>query len=467
MAVLDSVAPPDLGDLAQRLDVARRNLPNLRRRLQGMSEAVFHGREVAAYRMSYNSAEATAKREQVRASLDAARAALAAAQTNVDRAARLLEIEAKASEIAASLSVLVEHGEALGLHDDHCPLCAAHRTSAEFGAGIALARLRIDSLAAGVNAARDALVEARGLAVERAQIAAEAESDWAAQEQQLATLRAREQAQVELFEQYGLDIKFVTDLDGLERQAAIERDRLIELERSLNALEASQAVGRLTAVDSRVAIFRRQVEVAADELARAQSAVATAKSLEKSVRRSAGEIVDERLALISPLLNELYQRLRPHSDWRSIEYSIRGDIRRFLSLKVGNDLNPQFVFSSGQRRAAGLAFLLSVHLARSWAKWDSLLLDDPIQHIDDFRALHLVEVLAAFRQSGRQIVCAVEDEALADLLCRRLLSTEEQPGRRFTIDTGLKGSADVTERIEIMPMPVGVLRQASSQRATG
>jgi ABC-type cobalamin/Fe3+-siderophores transport system ATPase subunit len=96
-----------------------------------------------------------------------------------------------------------------------------------------------------------------------------------------------------------------------------------------------------------------------------------------------------------------------------------------------------------------------------------LLLDDPIQHIDDFRALHLVEVLAAFRQSGRQIVCAVEDEALADLLCRRLLSTEEQPGRRFTIDTGPKGSADVTERIEIMPMPVGVLRQASSRQATG
>jgi len=253
----------------------------------------------------------------------------------------------------------------------------------------------------------------------------------------------------------------------LEREASMERNRLVELERALNALDASRAVGLLTSIDARVSALRRQVDATADELARAQSAVATAKSLEKSVRRSASEIVDERLALISPLLNELYQRLRPHSDWKSIEYSIRGDVRRFLSLKVGNDLNPQFVFSSGQRRAAGLAFLLSVHLARSWARWNSLLLDDPVQHIDDFRALHLVEVLSAFRQAGRQVVCAVEDEALADLLCRRLLSTDEQPGRRFMIDTGPNGIAGVTAKVNIPPMAVGVLRHATDQQAVG
>jgi ABC-type taurine transport system ATPase subunit len=173
------------------------------------------------------------------------------------------------------------------------------------------------------------------------------------------------------------------------------------------------------------------------------------------------------LARISPLLNELYQRLRPHANWRTIDYSIRGDVRRFLSLKVGNDLNPQFVFSSGQRRAAGLAFLLSVHLARPWARWQTLLLDDPVQHIDDFRALQLVEVLAALRQAGRQVIVAVEDEALADLLCRRLLSTAEQNGRRITIDYGIRGAADVVARLEIPPMEAGVLRQVDSIQAVG
>ena len=188
------------------------------------------------------------------------------------------------------------------------------------------------------------------------------------------------------------------------------------------------------------------------------AAVTSAREIERSVKRVSAEIIDERLAQISPMLNELYQRLRPHADWRTIDYSIRGDVKRFLSLKVGDGLNPQFVFSSGQRRAAGLAFLLSVHLARAWTPFRSLLLDDPVQHIDDFRALHLVEVLAALRLDRRQIICAVEDPALADLLCRRLVSTINEPGRRYDIDFGPDGATSVLSTADVPPMPVGVLR---------
>ena len=79
---------------------------------------------------------------------------------------------------------------------------------------------------------------------------------------------------------------------------------------------------------------------------------------------------------------------------------------------------------------------VSVHLARAWTSWRTLLMDDPVQHVDDFRALHLIEVLAALRLGGRQVVCAVEDEALAELLCRRLLSSSESIGRRYNLDIG-------------------------------
>ena len=88
----------------------------------------------------------------------------------------------------------------------------------------------------------------------------------------------------------------------------------------------------------------------------------------------------------------------------------------------------------------------------------SLMLDDPVQHIDDFRALHLVEVLAALRLEGRQIICAVEDPALADLLCRRLVSTPTEGGRRIDIGFGPVGAKSVVIDREINPMPVGVLR---------
>jgi hypothetical protein len=95
---------------------------------------------------------------------------------------------------------------------------------------------------------------------------------------------------------------------------------------------------------------------------------------------------------------------------------------------------------------------------KGWTPLRSLLLDDPVQHIDDFRALHLVEVLAALRLDGRQIICAVEDPALAHLLCRRLVSTVDKPGRRYDIDMGPEGATSILTGADVPPMPVDVLR---------
>jgi ABC-type lipoprotein export system ATPase subunit len=128
-----------------------------------------------------------------------------------------------------------------------------------------------------------------------------------------------------------------------------------------------------------------------------------------------------------------------------------------LNFVVGDGRNPQFLFSSGQRRAAGLAFLLAVHLSRPWCRWQSLLLDDPVQHVDDYRALNLVEVLAAIRRSGRQVVVAVEDAALADLLCRRLRSSRTEPGRRYDLAHATDGSATVDIVLDILPLPLEAL----------
>ena len=163
-----------------------------------------------------------------------------------------------------------------------------------------------------------------------------------------------------------------------------------------------------------------------------------------------------------PLLKELYRRLRPHADWTEINSDFGGKVRGSLNFTVGEGRNPQFLFSSGQRRAAGLAFLLAVHLSRPWCHWRTLLLDDPVQHVDDYRALNLVEVLAAIRRSGRQVVVAVEDSALADLLCRRLRSSSTEPGRRYDLGYGADGSAKIVAMFDVLPLQRDALRLAAA-----
>lgn len=458
LATVAAAVPNAPTEMIARLDAARGALADGRARTARMAEAVEAGRKLLALQQTFNASDAVVVRENAKAKLETAREAKNLADTAVSAAEALLKREEDADTVAASLAILVEHGESLGIHEDHCPLCAAHRTSEEFAAGVAAARRRISSLASGVQDARKRLATASDEARTRSVAFATAEADVAVHQAEERILRDAEQTQAAFFERWNIDRSFLNDPDGLEGHLEANRDRLINVERALLVLEASQSISRMASIQKTIEGLREELDKLADAVNHSKAALSHARDIERSVKRVSAEIIDERLAQISPLLNELYQRLRPHADWRTIDYNIRGDVRRFLSLRVGDGLNPQFVFSSGQRRAAGLAFLLSVHLARAWTPLRSLLLDDPVQHIDDFRALHLVEVLAALRLDRRQIICAVEDPALADLLCRRLVSTTDEPGRRYDIDLGPEGTTNVLTAEDLPPMPVGVLR---------
>jgi DNA repair exonuclease SbcCD ATPase subunit len=203
-------------------------------------------------------------------------------------------------------------------------------------------------------------------------------------------------------------------------EAQREREAAFSLETVLGALESAAAVETVSELEQQVAAAQRSSDEAEALLALTRAAEERVKMGVAGIRRGVNELVEERLAALAPLLQSLYARLRPHVDWQEVHYLLRGEVRRFLSLRVGDNMNPRFMFSSGQRRAAGLAFLLAVHLSRPWCRLDTLIMDDPVQHIDDYRALHLVEVLTGIRRAGRQVICTVEDPALAQLLARRL-----------------------------------------------
>ena len=219
-------------------------------------------------------------------------------------------------------------------------------------------------------------------------------------------------------------------------------DRVLDLERDLEVIKTSSVS-------------------AEKQLAKARRVEEQIKEASATLKRIGAEAVEERLAAIRPLFTELYLRLRPHTDWKTVSYAVRGDVRRFLSLRVDEDLNLKFLFSSGQRRATGLAFLISVALSRPWCRFRTLVLDDPIQHVDDFRAVHLVETLAAIRTMRYQLVCAVEDPALAELMTRRLRSSYQETGTLIRMRYVSGDGAQIEEVREITPFEVVIVAQAS------
>lgn len=328
-----------------------------------------------------------------------------------------------------SLALLREHGGKIGLRNGVCPLCGSVVSSQEFEAHLkdlyetvrrgseTLAGLiredsevdrEYESIRLEVNKLNTALVEARGLSETL--------------DMQLSALATEAQ-------QVG------TTLDAASLAAEIHRcsETIASLNEDLTVVDAYAAIHRVTELTELLRSAQQSAAAAEKQLSTILRAQSTTQEVADAAKRVSNEIVRERLAFLKPLFLELCDRIRPHSEWPDIDFLLRGDVRPFLSFMIGDGMNPRFVFSSGQRRALGLAFLLAVHLSRGWCKLETLISDDPIQHVDDYRALYLVETLAALRMLGRQIICTVEDPALADLLCRRLRSNSTEPGIRIDL----------------------------------
>jgi chromosome segregation protein len=383
------------------------------------------------------------------------------AAAHLDTARRLEQAEQEQDLFAAHLAALVEHGGAIGLQDGHCPLCDAVRTNADFDRALAATRARLVDRGSR-------LVEARASVATALTASTAVDNTIAAIQKQLADANARRQAYEgnlarvqEVYSRRGF--KAAADDPKLAQTLLFaEQEALVRLERALAILESSGAVERVASLESRIAALRKQNEMEAAKLGAVERGIELARQIDAAAKTVANEILTEQFDTVMPLLKELYRRLRPHANWSEIESDFGGKVRGSLNFVVGDGYNPQFLFSSGQRRAAGLSFLLAVHLARPWCEWTSLLLDDPVQHIDDYRALNLVEVLATVRRTGRQVVVAVEDNALGELLCRRLRSVTGDLGRVYELRVSNSGSSAIAQDREIYPMPHLVLRPAKA-----
>lgn len=412
---------------SQLSDLARHRLAAITLEIETLRSLIAGYASFESARRSLPDAEERASEASVTATLAQLRYDDAVNALSASTVATLLSTQAR------QLENLVELGRQLGLNDGHCPLCASGVSHDEFSHGLDQAL----SIAKGLDS--QAVEQAQK---ERGRDAALREAQTTEQDFLKATAER---------DQLATSIKdFETRLvvTSLENATAAEMEsRLVKVEtdqqsiasdlRVFDTLSIDRVITRVTGEQSAATDRVRSAEV---RLGRARTAETRAKSIYDAARRAAAETLQLRLDRVIPLMSELYKRLRPHPIWSDIEYSVRGDVKRFLTLKVDGGVNPQFVFSSGQRRATGLAFLLSVNLSIAWSKWHSILLDDPVQHVDDFRTVHLSEVLAQLCTSGRQVICAVEDSALADLMCRRLPSTVSSPGKRISLGADATGA---------------------------
>jgi chromosome segregation protein len=449
-------AVPNSGDKTSAAG-ARGMVADRRAALSSFNRARARSAELSTQRVRVRSDAFTREVTAAEAQLQQAENLRNANLQRVGLAQRLVDAEEESDVQGVHFAALLEHGSALGLQAGHCPLCDAVRTDAQFIVALNAIRTNLAGRAERLSAVNEALRNAQAeLGSDQTKLA-NATEYLDSLRAELAAVDAADTALREDYNDAGFADVPIDDLKLAETRAASEQQRIVSLERAALIIGASTAVERVSSLEGQIARRREQIDRILVVISDAENAVELARQIDSAARSLSNEILVEQFETVMPLLKELYQRLRPHADWDEIDADFGGKVRGSLNFSVGEGRNPQFLFSSGQRRAAGLAFLLAVHLSRPWCRWQSLLLDDPVQHVDDYRALNLVEVLAAIRRSGRQLVVAVEDAALADVLCRRLRSSQTEPGRRYDLNHDVDGSAKFEAVLDILPLPAKAL----------
>jgi chromosome segregation protein len=445
--------------LTERIEAVRGAIVDKRESLQELESARLRSVAIQEELRFFDSEAGHREIKVAEVALETAERASVLAQQNLQTAIQLDAAVRESDEHAAHMAALLEHGAALGLQEGHCPLCDAVRAGGEFERALAGVRTQLAAMGDRLRASSRAVEEARSVALKADDDLLLARQRREELENRQKQLEAENSAIQAIYVRHDFNVPAELPLEA-ERTLVQEQQMLVQLERALLILESSGAMDRVRILESRIATLRTTVDQEVANLSAAEKALEAARQIDASAKTVANEILAEQFDTVMPLLQELYRRLRPHSEWKAIEVEFGGRVRASLNFNVEGGRNPQFLFSSGQRRATGLAFLLAIHLSRRWSRWQSLLLDDPVQHIDDYRALNLVEVLSAIRRTGRQIIVAVEDGALADVLCRRLRASIGDFGRRFDLRTSKTGSAEISATEDVHPLPREVLQLA-------
>lgn len=255
------------------------------------------------------------------------------------------------------------------------------------------------------------------------------------QQTQIEQLRTRQQDWVDACSTLtgGIGSLRPTDFQGVRdgNESALEALRRAAMEVERASREATSALSVLE-LSRKIENQRAHVDELTADLERLSISVATAnkeadeaRTLARATTQAITNITRQRFELLAPLVAEIYSRLDPHPAFTRLDYDLEVYYQRPradpIVIDEENDIraDPLLIFSSSQMNVVALTFFLAMNWSSGSAALPFLLLDDPLQAMDDINALGFADLCRHIR-AERQLVVATHDRRLGGLLERKL-----------------------------------------------
>jgi DNA repair protein SbcC/Rad50 len=246
-------------------------------------------------------------------------------------------------------------------------------------------------------------------------------------------------------------------IDFRSRSQQIEKRTT--LLRELN--ELAESVGLLAtclATEDEIGKLRTQREVVqkesrltSGELKRNELWERHLRELRAHVQKVRGEVENWKLRRYEPTLNVIYRRLSPHPLFGPVKISVNTETKT-LKIQVdvgegvvngdsdGRSLAPVRYFSEAQQNILALSLFLSNSIHQRWSHFEPILLDDPVQNMDDLNANALIDSLRTLVSQKRQFILATCDIDFYRLMVLKLTCLNTN-GRKCFRAYRLEGSS--------------------------
>lgn len=395
---------------------------------QQLSRVFDEAREVTHSRNELAPEPGVERLERLQAEVSEAEESLAEAENRHQQATETLQAAEDASEQVARLA-----SAAIPLLGDECPVCGQSINPQEILEHLEMAasetstlvRLResVQRSSAEIGAVRNELsAAAKRLAA--AQATASAWHELRAREAELTSqLAEMSTPTTRLVERIDLPVEAV-DSEGPEVAAFLHEVASL-LDRLGNALTEAESTGELDRARSEWESAKRVLEAAQEQLGARGAHAKFFKRLAEAATLARVDITTDRFRAIEPLVTDIYSRLDPHPAFKVIGFEHDTYYGKGTSSAVVRDVtaeveaDPLIVFSASQANIAALSYFLAMSLGAGDRALPFVLLDDPLQSMDDVNVLGFAD-LCRFIRSERQLVLSTHDRRFANLLQRKL-----------------------------------------------
>lgn len=352
------------------------------------------------------------------AAIHDARSGAVEAVDEVDK--QLAALRAKAEHAVQRAPTQVQLANAaLGLLGEHCPVCGQAIDEESVRHHLTELLQSAEAEAAAAADAQRAVADAQSR-LQRAR-SAQAQVDAAEQQQHRALQALEEQLGRASWLRVGPAWQTPDKSAALVHELRQVEDRL----RVVHSEARNDTDPELARMSAEIEAFTAQVADAQRDLEQITERANRAATLERAARRAAERIVERALQRIGPSFAEVFDRLSPHPTFtelratQDIYYGKNQVVPQVHDPQRDVSANPLLVFSEGQINVVALSYFLGLALNAGDGALPFMLLDDPLQAMDDVSVLGFADLCRRLREQ-RQLIVTTHDRRFASLLTRKL-----------------------------------------------